>query len=78
MSTAVAEVYFAGKSILNHLIKAIAFFSVYTGNAIVSVDTGNLPFGSGSDFFGIIQLLCFKAALLFFFLGADATVGSHA
>ena len=47
-------------------------------HAIVCVEAGNLPFGSGSDFFGIIQLLCFKAALLFFFLGADATVGSHA
>ena len=64
-------------AVLNHLVETIALLGMYTGYAVIRVDARDFPFRGGFDFFRVIQLLDFKAALLFFFLGADAAVGRH-
>ena len=64
-------------AILNHLVESIALLGVYTRDTVIRIDASNLPFRGGIDFLGVVQFLDFKAALLFFFLGADAAVGRH-
>ena len=64
-------------AVLNHLVETIALLCMHTGNTIICVNARDLPFRGGIDFLGVVQFLDFKAALLFFFLGADAAVGRH-
>ena len=64
-------------AVLNHLVETIALLCMHTGNTIICVNARDLPFRGGIDFLGVVQFLDFKAALLFFFLGADTAVGRH-
>ena len=44
---------------------------MYAGDTVIRVDARDFPLRGGIDFFGVVQFLDFKTALLFFFLGAD-------
>ena len=68
------KVDFALLAVLNHLVKTVTLLGMYAGDTVIRVDARNFPLRGGIDFFRVVQFLDFKAALLFFFLGADATV----
>ena len=71
------KVDFALLAVLNHLVKTVTLLGMYAGDTVIRVDARNFPLRGGIDFFRVVQFLDFKAALLFFFLGADAAVGRH-
>ena len=71
------KVDFALLAVLNHLVKTVTLLGMYAGDTAIRVDARDFPLRGGIDFFGVVQLLDFKTALLFFFLGTNTTVGSY-
>ena len=71
------KVDFALLAVLNHPVKTVTLLGMYAGDTVIRVDARDFPLRGGIDFFGVVQFLDFKTALLFFFLGADAAVGRH-
>ena len=71
------KVDFVLLAVLNHLVETVTLLGMYAGNPVICIDACNFPFRGGIDFFGVVQFLDFKTALLFFFLGADTAVGRH-
>ena len=65
-------------AVLNHLVETVALLGMYAGNSVICIDARDFPLRGGIDFFGVVQFLDFKTALLLFFLGADTAVGRPA
>ena len=71
------QVDLPGEGIGYHAFEALTLFGVRPGDALVGIDTGELPIVSSLDVVGVVIDLRFVAGQLFFVIGADTSVGRH-
>ena len=71
------QVDLPGEGVGHHTFEALTLFGVRPGDALVGIDTGELPIVPSLDVVGVVIDLRFVAGQLFFVIGADTSVGRH-